>query len=103
MISDEIGQQLHDRATRGRELSPEERTLLEKWYGVQDKAEMKMLYKPLSSASLDSTQEQIDSALSRLIDVTKKIQELAQTNATLRQENENIRRQVAQHLVALSV
>jgi hypothetical protein len=34
MVSDELGKQLHDRATRGQDLSLEEQAQLAAWYGV---------------------------------------------------------------------
>jgi hypothetical protein len=40
MISDELGYQLHDQATRGEELTGEDQARLEVWYAAQDRAEM---------------------------------------------------------------
>lgn len=40
MVSDKLGEQLHDRATRGEALSEEEQAQLEDWYRTQDRAEM---------------------------------------------------------------
>ena len=42
-VSDELGRQLHDRATRGESLSVEEREQLEAWYVLLDRTEMEML------------------------------------------------------------
>jgi hypothetical protein len=39
MISDKIGTVLHDKATRGKTLTPEEQKMLEQWYAEQDRAE----------------------------------------------------------------
>jgi hypothetical protein len=43
MISDELGYQLHDRATHGEELAKEDQARLEAWYAAQDCAEMEQL------------------------------------------------------------
>ena len=43
MNSDDLGQDLHDRATRGEQLSPENQMQLEAWYAAQDRAEMETL------------------------------------------------------------
>jgi len=43
MVSDEIGKQLHNRATRGEVLSAEEQAHLEEWYATQDRAEADQL------------------------------------------------------------
>ena len=43
VVDEELGRQLHDRATRGEELSKEDQMLLEAWYEAQDHVEMKSL------------------------------------------------------------
>jgi hypothetical protein len=43
MIPDEIGQKLHDRATRGENLTVEEQELLQRWYAHHDQEEMVQL------------------------------------------------------------
>ncbi len=43
VVDDELGRQLHDRVTRGEELSKEDQILLDAWYEAQDRAEMKGL------------------------------------------------------------
>jgi hypothetical protein len=43
VVDEELGRQLHDRATRGEELSKEDQILLEAWYEAQDRVEMKSL------------------------------------------------------------
>jgi hypothetical protein len=39
MRSDDLGMQLHDRATRGEQLSVEDQARLEAWDAAQDRAE----------------------------------------------------------------
>ncbi|PKO20844.1 MAG: hypothetical protein CVU38_17935 [Chloroflexi bacterium HGW-Chloroflexi-1] len=43
MRSDDLGLQLHDRVTRGEQLSAEDQARLEAWYAAQDRAEMEQL------------------------------------------------------------
>jgi hypothetical protein len=43
MISKEVGLRLHDLATRGKTLTPEEQVQLKQWYAAEDQAEMRML------------------------------------------------------------
>jgi len=61
MVSDELGKQLHDRATRGQDLSPEEQAQLVAWYAAQDRAEMADLGLPAAEHT-ESLQAQINAA-----------------------------------------
>ena len=87
VVEDELGKQLHDRATRGEELSKEDQMLLDAWSEAQDRAEMK----GLNLAATDETktiklQKEIDSVLIQLRTATKRIQEINRENDVLRQE-----------------
>jgi peptidoglycan hydrolase CwlO-like protein len=95
MVSDELGKQLHDRATRGEALSAQERASLETWYAAQDRAEMDALdlTTPETVAIL---QAQVDSVLEQLETAAKRIQELAQENDRLRGEIATLHRRLAQ-------
>jgi peptidoglycan hydrolase CwlO-like protein len=95
MVSDELGKQLHDRATRGETLSAQERASLETWYAAQDRAEMDALdlTTPETVAIL---QAQVDSVLEQLETAAKRIQELAQENDRLRGEIATLHRRLAQ-------
>jgi len=95
MVSDELGKQLHDRATRGETLSAQERASLEAWYAAQDRAEMDALdlTTPENVAIL---QAQVDSVLEQLETAAKRIQELAQENDRLRGEIAVLHRRLAQ-------
>jgi peptidoglycan hydrolase CwlO-like protein len=95
MVSDELGKQLHDRATRGETLSVQERVSLETWYAAQDRAEMDALdlTTPETVAIL---QAQVDSVLEQLETAAKRIQELAQENDRLRGEIATLHRRLAQ-------
>jgi len=98
MISDDLAKQLHDRATRGEPLSAEEQAQLEKWYVLQDNAESRALGLTAAEKTLTTLQAQVDAALAQLMTVTKRIQEIAAENETLRREITALRRQLA-HLL----
>ena len=86
MISDEQGLYLHDRATRGLELSDQESSYLAEWYAVQDATESTMLQLQHIATSQSDLSEQIAIIMQQLTVVTQTIQSLAQENATLRGE-----------------
>ena len=72
-----LPQQLHDAATRGEVLSDAEKIELEQWYNSQDRIESSLLNLPdPTPETLRTLQEQVDSALSQLLTVTQRIQEL---------------------------
>jgi cobalamin biosynthesis protein CbiG len=96
MVQDDF-LQLHDRATRGEELTSEEQKLLEVWYSARDCAEMEALGLATKEGTApDSLRPQVDSALAQLTIVTGRINTLAKENERLRQENALLRRQVAE-------
>ena len=111
MVSDEPGEQLHDRATRGETLSAEEQRQLDmftsfsslaslnRWYTTQDYAEMAMLNLDTATKTVTSLQTQVDSVLIQLGFVTKRIQEIAEENEALRKEVAIFRRKLAQQMV----
>jgi hypothetical protein len=92
MISDEIGKQLHDRATRGEELSAEEQSQLKDWYTAQDQTEADLLR--LIDYSASQLQAQVNSALTQLATVAGRIQEIASENDALRAENASLRQRL---------
>ncbi|MBI4330319.1 MAG: hypothetical protein HY673_03445 [Chloroflexi bacterium] len=98
MISDDLAKQLHDKVTRGEPLSVEEQMQLEKWYALQDNAESMALNLTTAEKTLTNLQTQIDAALVQLMTVTKRIQEIAAENETLRRETITLRYQLA-HLL----
>ena len=98
MIFDDLAKQLHDRATRGEPLAAEEQAQLEKWYALQDNAESKALGLTAAEKTLAAMQAQVDAALAQLMTVTKRIQEIAAENETLRGEITALRRQLV-HLL----
>ena len=92
MVSDDLGRQLHDRATRGELLSAEEQPLLKNWYALQDSAESDALN--LNKDTLATLQTQVEEALTQLTIVTKRIQEVASENKALKREIVELRRQL---------
>jgi len=103
MITDEIGNSLHDKATRGEVLSDAEQVELEQWYARQDLQESTMLELAAPTETLAKLQEQVDSALAELLAVTQSIQELAVENEALRSELAVLRRQLTPFLTSQSV
>ena len=103
MVQDDF-LQLHDRATRGKELTSEEQTLLEDWYSAQDRSEMEVLGLATTDVmSAEALRPQVDSALTQLTTVTEHINTLAKENERLRQENALLRLQVAEQPAAQTV
>ncbi len=95
MVSDDLGRQLHDRATRGELLSAEEQSLLKNWYAFQDSAESDALGLTEDERALTTLQTQVEAALAQLTIVTKRIQEIASENKALRREIVHLRQQLA--------
>jgi hypothetical protein len=87
MITDEVGRQLHDRATRGGSLTPEEHASLEAWYARQDAEDMaRLAAAPLPPATA-ALRERVTATLAQLVHVTQRVHALAL-------ENERLHRQV---------
>ncbi len=94
MISDDFGKTLHDRATRGEALSDKEQTQLESWYERQDNIENDILGATTDDKIIAKLQVQIETALTQLMTITKRIQEVSSENESLRQEIIGLRRQL---------
>ncbi|NJN96093.1 MAG: hypothetical protein HC875_19305 [Anaerolineales bacterium] len=95
-MSNELEKQLHDRFTRGETLTEAEQMRLEEWYVAQDQAELSELNSATIGNSITILQTQVDSALTQLAVITKRIQEIAVENEALRQEVFDLQRQLAQ-------
>ena len=98
MVSDELGKQLHDQATRGGALSTEEQAQLEEWYATQDRAEADELDQTVTAKTVTALRAQIDSALAQIATITKRIQEITEANEALRREIAALRSQLAQQV-----
>jgi hypothetical protein len=96
MISDKIGIQLHDKATKGEPLTDKEKAQLVAWYAQQDSTESY----PVQTAdnAVGALRLQIESALSQLMKITQRIQQVAAENEAIRLENQSIKLQLAQSL-----
>lgn len=95
MISDETGQKLHDRATRGLELTPLEREQLLSWYSMHDREEMARLGASPVPSRLADLQARVEQATSRVVEEAKRIEALTVENARLRQEIASLQRLVS--------
>ncbi len=94
MVSDDLANQLHDKATRGELLSAEEESLLKNWYALQDSAESAALGLTKDEKALTTLQTQVEAALTQLTIVTKRIHEIASENKALRGEIDRLRQQL---------
>ncbi len=94
-MSDEDERRLHDRATRGGELSREEQERLDAWYESQDQAEAELLGVDLEPAP-ETLETRIDSTLRQIIEATERIRRVTAENKGLRREIAALRLELAQ-------
>ncbi|HTU89899.1 MAG TPA: hypothetical protein VMF69_07375 [Gemmataceae bacterium] len=102
MISDDLGKQLHDRATRGKPLSAEERELLAEWYRRLDEEEARLFAKADTTPTQSATRTEVDNLLTQLALSAQHMLTVAAENEKLRQEIEDLHRQLAQKRTARS-
>lgn len=95
MVSDELGQRLHDRATRGKTLTAEEHAQLEAWYAKQDTAESDALHVLTVDTDIPNLEAQVQAALEQLAVLTSRIQQVTAENNSLRREISSLRQQLA--------
>jgi hypothetical protein len=100
MVSDEIGQQLHDKATRGISLTPEERQRLEAWYARHDAEEMALLARSEIPDDLDALRTEVKAGMARLVGLAERIQRQANENDARRRELADLQSQLAQKRLA---
>ncbi len=88
MISEKLGQSLHDKSTRGEIFTDNEQILLADWYESQDKLEAEMLgvASVIPANMTQSLQKQIETGLEKLIAVTQHIQRIITENEALKRE-----------------
>ena len=99
MNSDDLGQDLHDRATRGEQLTPKDQMQLEAWYAAQDRAEMETLSGTMPVRDAAILQTQVDATMQQLTTLSRRIQKTAAENAALRREINILRRRLAAQVV----
>lgn len=90
------GAHLHDKATRGEALSPEERVRLDAWYAQQDTAEAAALTEPAADQTVAALQAEIAEATTQLEAAARRVRDLASGNAALRDEVATLQRRLAQ-------
>src|SRR5262245_6258472 len=98
MIADEVGQRLHDRATRGDTLSVEEQAQLQAWYARHDQEEMVRLAAAPVARDLAELQAQVKRAASQLVAQAQRIQALTDDNDRLRREIAALEQQLSEKL-----
>lgn len=96
MISNKIGLQLHDKATTGEALTDKEKVQLEAWYAQQDSTESYPVR--VADNAVGALRLQIESALTQMMEITQRIQQVAAENEAIRLENQFIKLQLAQLL-----
>ena len=95
MKTDARALDLHDKATRGRQLSAEEQAYLDQWYAAQDQEESAILVATSPPQSLTELQERVNASLAHFPIVTQRIQALGAANDALRQEIAEYKRKLA--------
>ena len=95
MNPNDVGERLHDRATRGVELTAEEQAQLNEWYAQRDRAEAAALSRPTSAQPLDALHAQVDRVMVQLGDVTQRIPTLSAENDAVRKEIAELQRRLA--------
>ena len=95
ILYDEIGRQLHDRSTRGKELTSEKRRLLEEWYEQQDNAESRLLHKDDDLRTEKILRTQIDPILIRISTAAEQIHKLTDENRVLRKNIAKLHRRLS--------
>ena len=95
MIPDDVGQQLHDRATRALPLTPEEAEQLREWYARCDAEEAEMLRRNRPAIDLGALQTEINVAVAQLQETTRQVREQ-------RHETEQLRKDIAALVARLS-
>ncbi len=76
MIPDQIGQQLHDRATRGESLSANEQDQLRRWYAHHDQAEMTQISAAPVPSQLADLQARVQQVTAQVVAQARRIEAL---------------------------
>lgn len=92
MDQDERLRALHDRATRGATLSPDEEAALAAWYREHDRLEQAALEGSRSDERLTVLREQLAAALAGLAVAGDRVRMVAERNEALRRENDALKR-----------
>jgi hypothetical protein len=95
-------QQLHDKATRGVELTAQEQAELDAWYAAEDAAEQQLLGASAAAPSLVAVQAQVAGAVAQLQVATQQVAELMRGNTALREEIATLQQRLAQRPAPVS-
>lgn len=95
MIPDEVGQRLHDRATRGATLTAEEQEQLRRWYAHHDQEEMRQLNAAPAPSQLTDLPSHVRQATARVVVQAQRIEALTAENTQLRQEIASLQRRLS--------
>ena len=96
MINDELGKALHDKASRGEQMSETEQQQLEEWYAYQDRLELEAIQLPTNDTPISDLQSQVEAAFEQLVKLSNRIQKVAAENEQLRNENAILLDQLSQ-------
>ena len=95
MIPDELGQALHDKATRVGALTAQEQANLDQWYREHDSIEGQTIPPSNGESTVTVLRNQVSEARAQMQAVATDIQNLASANETLRREVTELRERVA--------
>jgi hypothetical protein len=98
MIPDELGQKLHDRATRGETLTVEEQEMLQRWYARLDLEEQTQLNAAPVPSRLADLQSRVQQASAQVVVQAQRIDALTAENAQLSQEIASLQRLLTANL-----
>ena len=87
MTPDEIGQSLHNRATRGEILTLDEQEQLRCWYAELDRVEMAQLNAAQRTSRLSELQALVQRASAQVVVQSRRIEEITAENAKLRRKS----------------
>ncbi|NBC05682.1 MAG: hypothetical protein GVY26_00635 [Bacteroidetes bacterium] len=90
------GEILHDKATKGEELSPEENDFLMTWYAEQDQTEFDVLQSD-EQVSPQGISNEIEQLTQRIQDLSDKLNEVQVLNNTLAEENRQLKAKLSKN------
>jgi predicted phage-related endonuclease len=103
MVSDKDSMTLHDRATRGENLSSEEYKILESWYKIQDDNEAELFHLHAENKTEPILQKQIDGVLAGIRKAYEEIWSISEDNKILKNEIVELHKKLSQRTMAHSV
>lgn len=95
MMTNAHFQALHDRATRGEQLTADEQVQLEAWYLNQDQSESELLRPTTSVGSTAQLQQQVIAAAAQLEAISQQIRATLAENAQARYEIARLQHQLS--------